>query len=1067
MAVKRVCDYSFTEGLFGTSYVLNALTYLDENGILQYFLGPVDMNDINALETFMSNKLYGKFKYSVSSSQMTMTLHASPYKLFSLEFIFIDNTGTPNIGSYYFSSSRCRYMHDPSIVRGCTDSDAENYLSTATESNDTCVYTPVSDHDKFLQLYSNYAKEKSRSWIRGKGPCCCDLDKELFFSEVVKITQRVFNNTSVLSPEVKATALVSFASFDTNTLDDNLTIYVGINFENPAENILLTSFTGDFEGFTLEAFLTLLVLNINLDSPDFSASYSGSGTDISIIAADDYGASINNAEINFYITGVYTVAADAEEVNAVSSPTIIESQKVGGSIYVTPGSSRWANVTDIDNSNPLITSAVSHLVNTGAASTWHQKLTGHTYKGYQRANGGFAEGYYIGTWGTSPYASVQVVKGGAHAEKLVYFDGASSVGLHTPLADTVVSYAHPISNPDMLGVGFSAAGDLYVLTMRLDFGSGNWKYSIITINSAGSSTVTGLIDSGFIDGGELPTVYFHAATYTFYVVIKDKITIIDPVTSNIITQVTTALTYGDVLVADPVTGHIIVSSSVLSVTGTSDIYLLDQNTHSIALYQSLAITIIGPIGVKTSGGVIRFYACQLNNPNVKEFDAGWNLTGNHILCSYSTVNSLTAGYPVACYYDNQNDMIMAVSSENNYNLLSTAAFHMIGIYDPSISGSDKLVHVAPLVNFYFRGGAKMDVDLHNGVLAYRYYSSISYGTFVDRSDILAQLYVGGNDNPAGAGRTSLVAVDILSDGTIAQSAFGADFSALPSITSYLTSGCVIDSVVRTGTKRLILRQRTGHVLTVLKPNYRLISTHNVGDGATLGINSVRLMAVNPTTGIVATFGTPYAGGIKIVLIDPAGGPFQAYDISGDFDDVFQMKWNDQNLLCVVGEEGGTDKLAIYDQSMTLQNATSFHGSVEGSLVTKNGEIDYDSQNQAWIVSSNTNSKINIFTRAGVHIVEFDLLGIVRNWTLTSVTLGGVLYGGAGTTYGVGHDSSGSLTRIYRIFVAPNREETVLGEFLNGYDAILQTENDECLTFEETNTLLNNSTQLIKNCDNEN
>jgi len=306
MAVKKVCDYTLTEFVLGPNYRMTGVQYMDEAGAVQTFLGTVDMNDVTAMTAFFADKLFGKFKYSISSSQVTLTLHGSPYHLLSLGFIYDDPTFGTLSEVYYFTESRCRYMHDPNVVRGCTDEDASNYDSTAAEENDTCVFPAESKHDKFLRMYANFAQSKHRNWVRGQKDCCCEMDKEQFFSQVVKISQRVLNSDVELAPEVSATVELDFSTFEFITLVNGMSIDISIHFSDNTD-LLLTTMNGDFLGITPEAFLTQMVASINVSNPDFVTTYSGSGYLVSITAAPGYGASINQGIVGMTFPPFYSI----------------------------------------------------------------------------------------------------------------------------------------------------------------------------------------------------------------------------------------------------------------------------------------------------------------------------------------------------------------------------------------------------------------------------------------------------------------------------------------------------------------------------------------------------------------------------------------------------------------------------------------------------------------------------------------------------------------------------------------------------------------------------------------
>ena len=224
----------------------------------------------------------------------------------------------------------------------------------------------------------------------------------------------------------------------------------------------------------------------------------------------------------------------------------------------------------------------------------------------------------------------------------------------------------------------------------------------------------------------------------------------------------------------------------------------------------------------------------------------------------------------------------------------------------------------------------------------------------------------------------------------------------------------------------------------------------------LGIYNSRNLVINNNTGRFAVSGVPYAGGVTSEFIIFNGTTYAEVDTTSELDSILAIEWDTiNNQIWVFGLAGTDYTIVIYSSVGVLISTTIITGYAGGG----NHRLCFDLENEVMFLNHLNN--IYVFATDGTAMAIFDLL--VEFSDLSSFYEVGLFYWVDGVSYGAIKIIGTDEVNIYPVGLIPSSPYITLGIFDEGLDAILQTEEDECLTFEENESLVEKARQLVINC----
>lgn len=336
--VVKYCTYTGGLSLPGTGHQLVEVGYIDSIAVAHQFTpsSPIDITNNAQIDAFLKTFVDGSRVVSMVDSVFSILLNLCKYNLQYIKFSYLDNTGNPQTINVVLASSNCQYKRDMSVVRGCTDVKAINYNPLATESDDSCVYTPYSPEDKYSGEVEQFNENLFNKVANGGKMCCCETTHAKWLNLIDQYAQKVYSRNTVLSGEVKAHVTLDFSEFDVSILQNQMQIQIVLTYQNGSTEVIV-DFKEDCEGMDIMDFMVVVYNHINLDSAGFVATMDLMAQTISIVVPDGYGSTPNEGIVSLLFPSVYDALNSTEVVPDISNYFKLQSKiKIQGSNVLMP-----------------------------------------------------------------------------------------------------------------------------------------------------------------------------------------------------------------------------------------------------------------------------------------------------------------------------------------------------------------------------------------------------------------------------------------------------------------------------------------------------------------------------------------------------------------------------------------------------------------------------------------------------------------------------------------------------------------------------------------------------------
>lgn len=335
--VVKYSTYNLKALLVNSQYAVTQILYLDSHNIQRSFIptAPI-LLDSNDVYDFFATFVEGAIKITSSNGAIEINFTSCRYNLQSLQYTSKDSTNNDVTGSFSFVRGVSKLAFDLKVVRGCTDISASNQLSTATENDASCIYLPVSPQAIFSRNVAAYNACLNNMYTLGNKVCCCTALKSRYVNFIDKYVQKVYSRTSIEMSEVKAHVTLDFTEFDVSILQNQLQIQLVLAYPNGSTEVIV-DFKEDCEGMTIENFMTIIYNHINLDSAGFVATMNLMAQTISVVVPDGYGSTPNEGIVSLLFPSVYDVLDSIEAVPNISNYFKLQSKiKIQGSNVLMP-----------------------------------------------------------------------------------------------------------------------------------------------------------------------------------------------------------------------------------------------------------------------------------------------------------------------------------------------------------------------------------------------------------------------------------------------------------------------------------------------------------------------------------------------------------------------------------------------------------------------------------------------------------------------------------------------------------------------------------------------------------
>lgn len=1043
VAIVKYYDFTGSAAVAGSNFRIAAVTYLDNLGVSNNFLGPIDLSDAAATTAYFEAFIDGLIRYAASSGNQSFVLRGTVYRLTELNLLYNDTNGDPQFVLIPLTEDRNRYEHDVNIVRGCLDSDAENYNSLATESDGSCVYEAISPEDLLRKMVNAYNLEKTkRGLIGSEGNCCCDSVKGRFLNRVVEISQRIVNNTTEIAAEVRATAEIDFSSFDFGTLQNQMTIDIIITFED-GTTLTLTSFTGDYYGMSSTAFLTAVALNINLDSPDFSAVYPGAGLIIDIVAAPDYGEDINLAIISLNFVDVLALGALHKEVDASDTYARGTPIRFGNYLYF----ARANGILRVDPTGVEASVAYSFFSGLIFIPTIGDSC-GYATSGYKS----YQEKFVSLSYATScPHVHILRNSIGIGSLDNIIFSMDNVNRIHTIMTSGSMSVSNVSLSFNPTGFAVRDNGDYPAKLYFVDTSVTPAEIETTLFGGIGLfATPTNLgTEAAFTATSSVPGIVYNVVDDMYYVVCQNVLVRINAATDLVDNSTTLSGTNREIITIDPIDGSVYLScATVAGQTGSTSILKCDSS-FVITTAATLAFNATGRIGVKPAALVadVRYYVCEYNSNTVHVLDGSWVEVDTITVQTKSALSTYLTG----CIYDADNDLLL-VHESTTVNLAGSPA-----VITVVVNPTTKLIQntLSPNGNGKAENRGGYNLDIVNGIVANKeYLDKVRTYTFLDRSTIIGQLIFTGSD---GAQPKRGIYVDVLPDYSLVDSGF----SLLTENVIKYKYNSILDKIIGIPSAgdyiQYFDKNQTGYLQCFLSATAAsfCIST---GTGL-LGITDPVALAISGITGKYAVAGTPYAGGVISEFIYYTATVYTEKDTTAEFDSIDALGFDTTNNRIIVGGYKGVDYVvATYSDALALVSSVTILGGLSGT-----GRIVYDPINRKILLHEFSQNKVYVLDEDAVVLGMLDLAAFYATDLSGGYFDYSLQYWANGVSYGHIYYPADAQLVIFKIEGVDVTPAQALGTFDEGLDAILQTEEDECLTFEENDSLVEKARQLVISC----
>jgi hypothetical protein len=323
--IIKFSNFSIHSGLVGISHVLTSISYQNPDGtiVIVPVPAPIALANTQEVVNFLKSYCKGKVAVTYIGNSFSIVIKKCFYKLTSISIEYLSTLSgipTTETDDFNFTLDSFSYGYDPNIVRGCLDSESENYNSLATESDGSCIAPAVANYDILSRRLNAYHKRMLLTELNGEKLCCCDSIKSRYMLFVVNKAKAVFGENYLIQEEVRARTTINFTTIDVD-LFDNIVQFQLVQYNLDGSEQIIATVEGNFTGMSIEEFIVELCRQINLGSNDYlilpnipSLGYA------TIYAPPGNGDSYNNVRIRFIQSNAYQIL---EEIFVYDADAII------------------------------------------------------------------------------------------------------------------------------------------------------------------------------------------------------------------------------------------------------------------------------------------------------------------------------------------------------------------------------------------------------------------------------------------------------------------------------------------------------------------------------------------------------------------------------------------------------------------------------------------------------------------------------------------------------------------------------------------------------------------------
>jgi hypothetical protein len=264
--------YSFELNTNGNNtYAVNSAQYLDNTGTIQIITfpsGPMAFSSVTAIADALQAigcRITPKVRYKENK----LTIQLESFFIFhNIGYVFTDN----GIVDYDFVNANeisSAYKSNHMVVRGCTDDNAMNFVPQATEDDGSCVYAPISAITilrRKTNLFNHRLIHRERL---GEKVCCCEHSISKYLLKVLTIADDAFNNDVLLQEEIRSKAVIDLTILPKDFFQNGMELELIVVMPNTTNELSIASFPTNYYGKGYPEIATLISQAVNANSDDY------------------------------------------------------------------------------------------------------------------------------------------------------------------------------------------------------------------------------------------------------------------------------------------------------------------------------------------------------------------------------------------------------------------------------------------------------------------------------------------------------------------------------------------------------------------------------------------------------------------------------------------------------------------------------------------------------------------------------------------------------------------------------------------------------------------------------
>lgn len=295
-----------------------AFSGIEINGVAFNLISNPYLDDATSIQNFLTLLGFGTIYYTFTSN-LAQFISYNNQNIITKIFMIQDKTGAPISWEKAVDQSDCQFLQDDTVVRGCMDSDANNYNSLATEDDGSCTYTPTAEIDIIRCKAVDSAINLLHKLRKG------ELSQEQY-DEKMKCLWWAFKGIDIYGTHIFVGDTIIDAVTPTAATTASVTVNFGavLNTVSYTElqitinGVVIWSNSGDYIGSSLGTYASfqdfvddiVLFINTDITIPDYTATNVNYVVDIESVAT---GSAQNGYPVDF--TGSEII------INGIDIPT--------------------------------------------------------------------------------------------------------------------------------------------------------------------------------------------------------------------------------------------------------------------------------------------------------------------------------------------------------------------------------------------------------------------------------------------------------------------------------------------------------------------------------------------------------------------------------------------------------------------------------------------------------------------------------------------------------------------------------------------------------------------------